>query len=133
MYILPAKCDRVLPSNHIDVGGQQHIMRIENSQSAAGGSDIEGAAYGQDKQVGNRVELLDAVVCADAPAGSRSTGSPVSHGGEVDGVKSIWAEHIGVAQRDILIAVREVSPLRRQCVSRHGPMRIGEVRDQVSS
>src|SRR2546430_13017939 len=39
-------------------------------------------------------------VGTDASAWGRSTGSPVSHGGEVDGVNRIWAEHIGVAQGD---------------------------------
>src|SRR6266849_8144885 len=127
----PTKSDLVLPSNQIDVVGQPHISRIENSQCAAGAADIEGAAYGQDKQVGNRVELLDAVVGADASPWGRGTGSPVSHAGEVDGVNSIWAEHIGVAQGDILIPVGEVSPLRRQRVPRHGSIWIDKVRDQV--
>src|SRR2546425_5858853 len=107
---------------------RSHIRWIENSQCAAGAADPEAIAHVQDKQVGNRVELLDAVVGADTCPGGWSTGSPVSHDGEVDRVNSIWAEHIGVAQGDILIPVREVSPLRRQQVPRHGPMRIDEVR-----
>src|SRR5439155_21596573 len=80
----PPKSDLVLPANQIDVVGQPHISRIENSQCAAGAADIEAAAYAHDKQVGNRIGLLDTVVCADAGKGGGLTRSPVSHDREVD-------------------------------------------------
>src|SRR5258708_3884403 len=87
----PAKSDLMLPSNQIDVVGQPHIRWIENSQCAAGAADREAIGNVQDKQVGNRVELLDAVIGADTCSGGWSPCSPVSHGGEVDGVNRICA------------------------------------------